>query len=71
MRGGSFNTIVFAISVLLGLYLLNSSFVWVKIPEQIALINNLIDAIAGAVLIFLGVSYAISRRGYYGRGYPY
>ena len=70
MRGG-FNTLIFVVSVLLGLYLLNSSFLWVEIPDKIALVNNLIDAVAGAVLIFLGVGYVISRRHVYGRGYPY
>lgn len=66
-RGGGFSTVVFIISVLLGLYLLNSSFLWIKIPEQVALLNNLIDAIAGAVLIFLGIAYSLSRKFAYPR----
>jgi hypothetical protein len=59
MRG--FRVIVFAISVALGLYLLNSAFVWVEIPNGLLIIETWIDAAAGIFLIILSLSYMMSR----------
>ncbi len=66
-RGGGIGTLIFVIAVVLGLYFLNFSFEWVKIPQQVALMDKYIEGIAGAILIFLGIGYAW--RGRRGRGY--
>jgi len=66
---GDFRGLSFIGSLILGLYLLNSAFSWVLIPNSLEKVTPIIDAIAGIVLILFGVTSLLRPPSMYGRGY--
>jgi LPXTG-motif cell wall-anchored protein len=50
------------IIVVLGLYLLNTSFRWITLPNFIVLNETTINGFAGALLIVLGIWWAFRRK---------
>jgi len=69
--GGSTGTVIFFVFAVVGLYLINSFFNFVKLPSSVSVINNWVNLIAGALLIFGAFNYLSlnrhKRRAYYGR----
>ena len=56
-----FKAVFIAVVLILGLYLLNVSFVWIKMPEFIILNEKYITGFSGALLIVFGVMAAFRR----------
>ena len=54
--------ILLVLYLLVGLYLLNSAFSFVVIPEAISEYENLIDIVAGILLILGGFKYFFSAK---------
>ena len=66
---GDFRGLSFIAGLLLGLYLLNSAFSWIVIPNSLEKITFIVDAIAGIVLILFGVTSLLRPPAMYNRGY--
>ena len=65
---GDFRGISFIVGLVLGIYLLNSAFSWVVIPNAFEKITPVLDGIAGAVLILFGITSILRPPRMYGGG---